>query len=89
MERGLRVRFIGESIQRNEGEGFFGGGGGRGGQLDVDGVFAEEVVLEGLFVDEVLLGAEEVGGEEDVGAEGGEEGVELGGGGGCEGGEGA
>lgn len=47
------------------------------------------MVLEGFFVDEVLLGAEDVGGEEDVGAEGGEESVEVGGGGGCEGGKGA
>jgi len=87
MNRGFGIRF-GEPIQRNKGEGFFGGRGAGDGELDIYGVFAEEVVLEGFLVDEVLLGAEEVGGEEDVGAEGGEEGVEFGGGGGCEGGEG-
>lgn len=41
-----------------------------------------------LVVEEVVLGFYEVGGEEDVGAEGGEEGVEVGGGGGTEGREG-
>lgn len=44
----------------------------------------DEVVVFGL-VDERLLQFEEVGGEEDVGAEGGEEGVEVGGGGWTEG----
>lgn len=45
----------------------------------------------GVFgaVEEGALGVDEVRGEENVGAEGGEEGVEFGGGGGVEGGEGA
>lgn len=42
-----------------------------------------------FFVEEVLLGEDEVGGEEDVEAEGIEEGVESGGGGGVEGWKGA
>lgn len=44
--------------------------------------------MVGAFVEEVALGEDEVGGEEDVGAEGAEEGVEGGGGGGVEGWEG-
>ena len=40
-------------------------------------------------VDEVAVAFEEVGGDEDLGAEGGEEGVEFGGGGRGEGWEGA
>lgn len=51
------------------------------------GVGEEAVVA--LTVDEGFLEGGEVGGEEDVCAEGGEEGVEVGGGGGGEGGEGA
>ena len=47
------------------------------------GVGKEAVVL--FAVDEVLLEFEEVGGEEDVGAEGAEEGVKGRGVGGCEG----
>ncbi len=50
------------------------------------GIGEEAVVL--LSVNEVLLEFEEVGGEEDVGAEGGEEGVEFGGRGRSEGREG-
>ena len=42
-----------------------------------------------FFVEEVTLGFDEVGREEDGGAEGGEEGVEFGGRGFVEGGEGA
>lgn len=49
------------------------------------GVVAHERGPVGALVDEVLLRAEEVCWEEDVGAEGGEEGVEVGGGGGAEG----
>lgn len=45
--------------------------------------------MVGFLVEEVSLREDEVGGEEDVGAEGGEEGVEGGGGGGVEGGEGS
>ena len=87
MEGGFGVGFIDESVERGEGEGFFGIWGGGCGELDVDWVFTGEVVLERFFVNEVLLGTEEVRGEEDVGAEGGEEGVEVGRGGGCERGE--
>lgn len=47
----------------------------------------EEAMVFG-FVDEGFLEGEELGGEEDVGAKGGEEGVEVGGGGGGEGWEG-
>lgn len=44
--------------------------------------------MVGFFVEEFALREDEVGGEEDVGAEGGEEGVEGGGGGGVEDGQG-
>lgn len=51
-------------------------------------VGGEEVVVF-FGVEEGALGVDEVGGEEDVGAEGGEEGVEVWGRGGREGWEGA
>ena len=70
MEGGFSIWFVGEFVQRNKGEGFLGGGGGRGRNLDINGIVAEEMMLEGFLVDEVLLRAEEVGREEDVGAEG-------------------
>lgn len=60
-----------------------------GADADGDGFFAGEERVVLLFVDERLLRAHEVRGEEDVAAPGGEDGVEGGGGGRCEGGEGA
>lgn len=84
MEGGFGARLV-EAVEWGEGEFGFGGGGGRDG--DGDGVVAEEMVVTGFTVDEALLGFEEMGGEEDVGAEGGEEVVEFGGGGCWEGGQ--
>ena len=83
---------VAQVVEGGEGEGFgaaaaAGGGGGR--ERDGDRVFAGELVLLRAAVDEGALGAQEVRGEEDVGAEGGQEGVEGGGGGGWEGGDGA
>ena len=77
-------------VERREREGFAAAAGGRGGrERDGDGVFARELVLQGAAVDEGALGAQQVRGEEDVRAEGGQEGVEVWGGGGRKGGEGA
>lgn len=56
---------------------------------DGDGIFAEKVMVQGFSVDEGTVGLNKVGGEEDVCAEGGEEGVEVWGGGWGKGREGA
>lgn len=72
--------FGGEVVEGDEGVDF-------GADADGDGFFAGEERVVLLLVDERLLRADEVGGEEDVAAPGGENGVEVGGGGRCEGGE--
>ena len=76
----LGVGFVGEAVERVEGVEV-----GGGAEADGDGVVAGEERVVARAVDEGLLGAREVGGEEDVAAPGFEQGVEGGGGGGGEG----
>lgn len=58
------------------------------GDGDGDGVFAKKIAVHGWAVDELAMGADEVGGQEDVVAESRKEVVEVWGGGWGEGGEG-
>lgn len=74
--------FGGEVVEGHEGVDF-------GADADGDGFFAREEGVVFLFVDEGLLRADEVRGEEDVAAPGVQDGVEVGRGGRGEGGEGA